>query len=241
VNLLDIKKELKNYPVIDIDLVTKRDPSIPDSIKNSMVLYNKALDSLHMNNDDMAIIKLKKAIAMNPSFYEAMNLLGVIHSGSGDNEKAKKVFQEVIDAEGNSIKAQNYIALINGSVPDESSGKLKKGYNVKTVDNKELKLTFKQMIFYSFKKDALKYIIGIVLGVVAGLLIFGLQEKPDFTEERNKYESQLEEKNNEYNTLKEKNNLLESERKTEQRKKSYKKNGKMRYLKALNSYLKLRQ
>ena len=75
--MIDFKKEIKNYPVIDIGVLAKKDPNIPDSIKNSMILYNKALDSIEMNNEDMAVIKLKKAISMNSNFYEAMNLLGI--------------------------------------------------------------------------------------------------------------------------------------------------------------------
>ncbi|MEN6312671.1 MAG: tetratricopeptide repeat protein [Clostridiaceae bacterium] len=106
---MDLKVELQNFKMIDLDNIVQTQGQLPDKVRNSIFLYNKAIDSLKSGSEDIAIIELKKATAMNPQFYEAWNLLGICYSYSGDSEKAAETFNKVIQAESNSILAMNYM------------------------------------------------------------------------------------------------------------------------------------
>lgn len=120
---MDLKTELQNFKVINLEEIIKNDEKIPDNMRNSIFLYNKAIESLGSGSEDIAIIELKKAISMNPQFYEAMNLLGICYSYLGDKEKAAEIFDRVIKAESNSILAMNYmqhLGLIESVAPQKN-------------------------------------------------------------------------------------------------------------------------
>ena len=80
--LLNIRDELQFYPQINLTDLENNGTQIPDNIRNSVILYNKALENLRMGSEDIAIIELKKAISMNSTFYEAMNLLGLCQNAN---------------------------------------------------------------------------------------------------------------------------------------------------------------
>ena len=64
--MINLKQELEGYAPINFKDVEKGAGDIPDNVKNSIVLYNKALESLKSGSEDIAIIELKKAISMHP-------------------------------------------------------------------------------------------------------------------------------------------------------------------------------
>jgi lipoprotein NlpI len=106
---MDIRAELQQFRPINLEEIIKRDEKIPDSIRNSIVLYNKAIESLKSGSEDIAMIELKKAISLNPHFNEAINLLGVCYCYVGETEKAAEMFNKVIKAESNSVVAMKYM------------------------------------------------------------------------------------------------------------------------------------
>ncbi|MGE5613454.1 MAG: tetratricopeptide repeat protein [Bacillota bacterium] len=106
---MDIRTELQYFKPINLDEIIKRGEKIPDGIRNSIVLYNKAIESLRSGSEDIAMIELRKAISLNPHFNEAINLLGVCYSYVGDNEKAAESFNKVIKAESNSVIAMKFM------------------------------------------------------------------------------------------------------------------------------------
>lgn len=106
---MDLKAELQNFKAINLEEIVQDHEKMPDNMRNSIFLYNKAIESLASGSEDIAIIELKKATSMNPQFYEAMNLLGICYSYLDDKEKAAETFNKVIKAESNSILAMNYI------------------------------------------------------------------------------------------------------------------------------------
>lgn len=92
--MMDFKNELQNYSMIDLDRLSETNPNMPDNIKNSIQLYNKALEDFRAKSEDIAIIELKKAISLNPDFHEAMNLLGIFYMYIGENDKAAETFSK---------------------------------------------------------------------------------------------------------------------------------------------------
>ena len=112
------------------------DNKIPEDIKNSILLYNNALENLKMDSEDIAMIELKKAISLNPDFYEAINLLGVCYYYLKDYDKAEEIFEKVARAESNGVRAFNYLRYIRKEEPPNISGdgkQVKKGHVRKKV------------------------------------------------------------------------------------------------------------
>lgn len=137
--MIDFNKELQNYPPVDLDRLLEANPDMPDNVRNSIVLYNKALENFRTKSEDIAIIELRKAISLNPDFYEASNLLGVFYIYTGETKKAEEVLKKVVQAERNSVLALEYLKAINPEY-DASSGKQskdrkQKSEKIKTASN----------------------------------------------------------------------------------------------------------
>jgi TolA-binding protein len=110
--LIDLKQELMSYNHIDAGALGFKDRNIPDNIRSSVNLYNKALDSINAKSEDMAIIELKKAISLNPQFHEAMNLLGICYLYINEYDKAGAVFEKLIDILEDNIVTTRLYKLI---------------------------------------------------------------------------------------------------------------------------------
>ncbi len=177
--MINIKHELQNYPAIDIDKISGSGDIIPDYIRNSIILYNKALESLRMNSEDIAIIELKKAVSMNPNFYEAINLLGLCYIETNEHNKAENLFQRVTSAEGNGINAYRYLSFLRNSLVrpldlnQDVSNITIDGENTKKPDDKDrgmdkaLKFLLRNRTISGKKINILKYAIGFFAGFMA--------------------------------------------------------------------------
>jgi TolA-binding protein len=183
--LINLKYEVQNYPPIDIRDLVENVIDIPDNIRNSITLYNKALENIKMDSEDIAVIELKKAISMNPNFHEAMNLLGLCYSYTKDYLKASEIFEKVIEAENNSIKALKYLGQLNSNDStfsvQESKKNIRKNAKIKT--EKIGDPWFKDLFILSKinNRDILKYLIGFVCGALVLFLIssaFYFRSKP---------------------------------------------------------------
>ena len=104
---MDLKAELENFRPINLEEIVPEVDKITANVRNSILLYNKAIESLRSGSEDIAVIGLKKATSMNPGFNEAFNLLGICYSYMGEREKAAEAFNRVIKAESNSVLAMN--------------------------------------------------------------------------------------------------------------------------------------
>jgi tetratricopeptide (TPR) repeat protein len=135
-DVINLKQELQDYPAIDLKSLADNVSDIPDNIRNSMILYNKALENLRMDSEDIAIIELKKAVSMNPDFHEAMNLLGLCYLYIREYAKARELFEKVTAAEKNSIRAMKYMTSMNtGETVSASSEQRRKPEAAKKRDN----------------------------------------------------------------------------------------------------------
>ncbi|MDP4094638.1 MAG: tetratricopeptide repeat protein [Bacillota bacterium] len=173
--MINLEQELKNYPLIDLKSI---DENAADNVRNSAVLYNKAIESIKAGSEDIAIIELKKAMALNPAFYQAINLLGLCYSLTKDFDKAADAFSKVLKAENNSIQAQKYLSQLNSEdKPAASQGSKKKAVEKKESVNTN-KNQLKGFLGKLGKNGPTGYIVlglvaGILLTAIAGYLIFG--------------------------------------------------------------------
>lgn len=164
--MIDLKQELQDYHVINLNDISQNEADIPDNIRNSIFLYNKAIESLRTGSEDIAIIELKKAISMNPHFYEAINLLGICYGYINDNVRATEAFDRVIKAEQNSVKALRYMSLLNsGEVDGMAKSKARKRNSTVSIYN------------------WIKYTAFFITGILLAILIQTIALKPEKIEE----------------------------------------------------------
>ncbi len=88
--------------------------AVREKINDSIVMYNKALSYARQGSEDMAIIQLKKAIDLNPSLIDAINLLALCHMRTNAVEAAIKCAKKVLDIDCGNKTAIQYIESLNG-------------------------------------------------------------------------------------------------------------------------------
>jgi len=236
--MIDPKDEIRNFMPISFEKIEMIGTNITEDVKNSIMLYNNALENMKKNNEDIALIELKKAISQNPGFYEAVNLLGLCYYSLKNYDKAREMFERVAKAENNGAKAFNYLNAINsgtaGSISDKRSKDLK---NVKKNEKKQTTEQVSKPANFTPKREAKpeltsmgrsasvdlgrrkshktndvpKYLTGVIVGLLIAFLlsISGFLPFEETGEPNNKPSDEtVEAENNEY---KEKYAQLESE------------------------------
>lgn len=175
--MIDLKQEIQDYGVINLKDISQNEADIPDNIRNSVFLYNKAIESLRTGSEDIAIIELKKAISMNPQFYEAMNLLGICYGYTKDNARATEIFDRVIKAEQNSVKALRYMSLLNSSEGDggikSRTRKVNTAPVIKESEAKNEKPGTRKGKIFTWVKYAAFFVIGILMAVLIQNTLLG--------------------------------------------------------------------
>lgn len=191
--MINFKKELKYFLPINLDNIIKIENEISEDIKNSILLYNSALENLKMDSEDIAIIELRKAISLNPEFHEAINLLGICYCYLNDYGKAEEMFEKVAKAEKNGVRAINYLNdMRKAEIPDisQDGGKATKNHMRKKVQRpkevksgeigvRERKPDTVRLIQYpsigkeknNKKQEIIKYLTGIIIGLIIAFLI----------------------------------------------------------------------
>lgn len=84
-----------------------------ERINDSVRIYNQALSDIWQKSDDMAIIKLKQSIDINPKFIDALNLLTFCYLIQKDKAKAQETAEKVLAIDSNNTIALNYYTEIN--------------------------------------------------------------------------------------------------------------------------------
>ncbi len=119
---MDLKQEIRSFTPIDIEKLSQ-EKNVSEKVIDSVKGYNKAIENLRNGSEDIAMIELKKVISVNPDFYDAVNLLGLCYAYTNQLDKAQELLGRVADAEGNSVKAAEYLNYISrGNTPGKSSG-----------------------------------------------------------------------------------------------------------------------
>lgn len=174
---MDLRAELENFKPINLDDIVQEGEKIPDNIRNSIFLYNKAIESLKSGSEDIAVIGLKKATSMNPGFNEAINLLGLCYSYMGEREKAAEAFNRVIRAESNSVLAMNImqrLGMDDMSQPVQTplkSKPLKKSPDQPEQPLKRIRETKPRAHEPALSKSGFSNIARLGAGFIAGLAV----------------------------------------------------------------------
>jgi tetratricopeptide (TPR) repeat protein len=111
----NIKSE-KNYAVDYLRIYGENIRSC-EKMEDSVSLYNEALEYVKQKNDDLAIIRLKKALEINGKFVDALNLLSLCYLMRGRNNDALDIVNTVLRIDVNNPIALGYYRQI---CPDKS-------------------------------------------------------------------------------------------------------------------------
>lgn len=181
------KKDIRNFEKLD------------DAVR----LYNQAIIYLKNRNDDLAVIRLKKALDINPNFIDAMNLLAFCYIIQRKYKKSLKILHSVLLLDVNNKMALRYIEEIESKRKKNKEEVLSEEYTyngmVKTVDEDEEYSKVKSKSNNNGVVVFLSFIFGILL---CGLSIYFLII-PDYVERQ---VAQIEQLNNKINQLQEGNN-----------------------------------
>lgn len=96
-----------------------------ERLNDSIRLYNQSLKDLASKSDDMAMIKLKQALEINPKFIDALNLLTLCYLIQGDKAKASATAERVLAIDMGNAIALNYYNEINPSSNPAASRRAK--------------------------------------------------------------------------------------------------------------------
>ena len=96
--LIRLKDELINFPFINLDNLSTRN-NFPEHVKNAVALYNKAIDRIKFNSNDIAMIELKKAIKIFPEFYDAILLLSLCYYANDEKTRSINLLNTIKDEE----------------------------------------------------------------------------------------------------------------------------------------------
>ena len=88
-----------------------------EKMEDSVSLYNEALSYVKQKNDDLAIIRLKKALDINGKFIQALNLLSLCYLMRGRNNDALDIVNKVLRMDVNNPIALGYYRQL---CPDKS-------------------------------------------------------------------------------------------------------------------------
>lgn len=79
-----------------------------ERLNDSIRIYNQALNDIWQKSDDMAIIKLKQAVDLNPKFVDALNLLSFCYLIQKDKSRALSTAERVLAIDVNNTIALSY-------------------------------------------------------------------------------------------------------------------------------------
>ena len=88
-----------------------------ERLKDAIRIYNQALNDIWQKSDDMAIIKLRQAVDLNPKFIDALNLLAFCYMIQKDKAKALAAVERVLELDKSNTTALNYYNELNPKSP----------------------------------------------------------------------------------------------------------------------------
>lgn len=177
-----------------------------EKLDDAVRLYNQAIKYLKNKNDDLAIIRIKKALDINPNFIDAINLLGFCYILQRKYKQALKMFQKVLTLDIHNKTAINYIDEIQSKKKNKKNEILTEQYNyngmIKTIDEENKEETAQNK---TRKIVIVSFIIGVI---VCGITMYYLFI-PGYMQKNNK---QIEDLTNKINVIKEDTEKIVSEK-----------------------------
>lgn len=154
------------------------DPMELDNINNAVRKYNLALEKIRDGNYDIAVIQLKKAIALNPRYVKAMKLLALLYYHDEDYRKAKITLLEAKSIDHTDIDVLRYLTEVDLYYkPQQQQGTAAltpQEASITDFDEEMGMITKKKGLLaqvFNPQNPNFKLFINLVVGVVIGVLV----------------------------------------------------------------------
>ena len=150
-----------------------------DTINQTIRKYNQALVYCREDNDDMAVIQLKKVLSQNPKLIKAYHLLALLYLKRQEYEKARKLLKKAAFIDTNNTTTLRYLQEVELATGISTSldMKRKKKYAKEKVDRLRGTVTYmngNEMIIQptTFRdSSAVATFINIFLGIILGAAV----------------------------------------------------------------------
>ncbi len=142
-----------------------------DSLNQTIKKYNQALLYCRQDSRDLAIIQLKKVLALNPNLVKGHQLLALLYMEEGKYDLAKKSLRNAGRIDANNTTTLRYLREVNMQLHGEQPSKKN---NRKEKEELVAYQSGNETIIHpaNFKDNsAITTILNIVVGVVIGALI----------------------------------------------------------------------
>jgi len=90
----------------------KQDAAVFDGNTKAVSLYNEALRYMRQGSDDLAVIRLRRAIELSPDSVDALNLLTLAYLKQNDKTKAAATVERVLAIDTGNVIAKRYYQQI---------------------------------------------------------------------------------------------------------------------------------
>ncbi|MFI3230794.1 MAG: hypothetical protein R3Y29_04495 [bacterium] len=84
-------------------------------LNDSVIIYNEAINYLKTRNDDLAVIRLKKALDINPMFIDAINLLSFCYILQKKYKNASLLLEVALNIDPSNQVAKQYVLEIENN------------------------------------------------------------------------------------------------------------------------------
>ena len=178
---LQPKENIANYYIIKIK--EKKDEL--DQINQAVKRYNQALDYCYQRCEDLAVLQLKKAIEMHPTYVKAYQLLALLYIMDEQYSEARKNIRIAHKLDKTDDITMRYMHELN---------QVRKSRNVRLVDDKDTgkKKKRRQTVTYNIGNETiiqpvasglkdnvgLHTMINIAIGVAVGVAVMAFLVMP---------------------------------------------------------------
>ena len=177
---LQPKENIANYYIKKIK--EKKDEL--DQINQAIKRYNQALDYCYQRCEDLAVMQLKKAIEMHPTYVKAYQLLALLYIMDEQYSEARKNIRIAHKLDKTDDITMRYMHELN---------QVRKARNVRLVDDKDTgKKKKKQTVTYNIGNETiiqpvasglkdnvgLHTMVNMAIGVIVGVAVMGFLIMP---------------------------------------------------------------
>lgn len=170
----------------------------------TIMMYNEALNHIAGNSEDLAMIKLKKAISLNPKFIQAQNLLALCYYKNEEEHKALTILQQVLKMDIRNAFAMSLKEEILDVVESDNTHQHGEAIQ-KTLKEESARGNSFTMapVFHNRRKEkgiaSLSQIVVFILGILIGLAAMNYLFTPD---KLSRLEDKSEQMRQEYEAVK---------------------------------------
>jgi tetratricopeptide (TPR) repeat protein len=184
----------------------------PDRLKEANKVirkYNMALEYVHENNADLAIIELKKVVNLSPTYVRAYQLLGLLYIQRKQYAAARKVLARAVKVDRNNMTTMRYLRELNQLHGKSSKRKADSAESMRINDPNPVVIEENSGRGYNDYNTGFLSFINVLIGIVIGVAVIWLLVVPSVTKRKAseynqavvEYSAQISERNKEVSSL----------------------------------------